>query len=173
MHKCINRLPMSNTIPSSSVEPPIPPPSYENSRRTSSNREKVLIVHGHEELPKVQLANFLYEKGFEPIILHQQPNGGRTLIEKLEKGSSDVRYAFILLTPEDRCDGHLRARQNVILELGFFWGTLGRDRVCCLSKGEVQLPSDMHGIALIQFKERFEEIYYSIEVELRNAGYNI
>ena len=165
---------MSNTIPSSWVEPPLPhDPPYGNSRTISPNRPKVFIVHGHEELPKVQLANFLYQKGLEPIILHEQANGGRTLIEKLEKGSSDVQYAFILLTPDDHCDGYLRSRQNVILELGFFWGKLGRGRVCCLSKGEVELPSDMHGIALIPFRQRFEEIYYNIEIELKNAGYNV
>ena len=165
---------MSNTIPNSMIDPPIPHDAlYGNSRRISSNRPKVFIVHGHDELSKYQLSHFLSQKGLEPIILHDKPNSGNTLIEKFEKGSLDVRYAFVLLTPDDQCDGHFQARQNVILELGYFWGNLGRDRVCCLSKGPVELPSDMYGIALIPFKQSVKEVYYDIETELISAGYKI
>ena len=138
-------------------------------------KPKVFIVHGHDELRyRYQLAHFLNQKGLESIILHEQPSGGRTIIEKLEKSSADVGYAFILITPDDHCNGQsLRARQNVILELGFFWGILGRGRVCCLTKGEVELPSDMHGIVYIRFNQNIEEVYYEIENELKNAGYSV
>jgi predicted nucleotide-binding protein len=167
---------MSNTIPTSWVESPIERnPSYENRRRISPNPRKVFIVHGHDKLRyRYQLAHFLNQKGFESIILHEQSNGGRTIIEKLENSSADAGYAFILITPDDICNGqNLRARQNVILELGFFWGLLGRDRVCCLKNGEVELPSDMHGILYIPFKQNIEQIYYKMENELKNAGYNV
>ena len=39
-----------------------------------------------------------------------------------------------------------RARQNVIMELGYFMGRLSRLRVCALYKGGVELPSDYQGV---------------------------
>jgi len=65
------------------------------------------------------------------------------------------------------------ARQNVILEFGYFMGLLGRDRVCCLYQGNVELPSDMHGIVYIPFKESVNEVEKKIAKELKEAGYKI
>lgn len=66
-----------------------------------------------------------------------------------------------------------RARQNVVLELGYFIGKLSRDRVCCLHKGDVELPSDMHGIVYIFFKKSVNEVRHKIIKELKEAGYEI
>lgn len=66
-----------------------------------------------------------------------------------------------------------RARQNVILEFGYFIGKLSRNRVCCLYKGEIELPSDMHGIRYVQFKNSIDEIRTLIMKELKQAGYEI
>ncbi|MGB8035837.1 MAG: nucleotide-binding protein, partial [Nitrososphaeraceae archaeon] len=101
--------------------------------------KKVFIVHGHDDGSKNELASFLYRLGLTPIILHEQANEGRTVVEKFESYASDVGYAFILLTPDDvggkdKAELKPRARQNVILELGYFMGKLGRDRVCGLYK---------------------------------------
>lgn len=65
------------------------------------------------------------------------------------------------------------ARQNVILEFGYFMGLLGRDRVCCLYKGDVKLPSDMHGIVYIPFRESVNEVIDKIIKELKAVGYEI
>jgi len=125
----------------------------------------------------------LYDFGLNPIVLHEQPSGSRTIVEKLEK-YSDVGYALVILTPDDvggpskdrrilRVEGKERARQNVILEFGYFMGLLGRDRVCCLYKGDVELPSDMHGIVYIPFKDSVEEVRNKIIKELKAAGFEI
>jgi len=66
-----------------------------------------------------------------------------------------------------------RARQNVILEFGYFMGLLGRDRVCCLHKGSVDIPSDMHGIVYIPFKESVNENREKIINELIEAGFKL
>lgn len=68
-----------------------------------------------------------------------------------------------------------RARQNVVLEFGYFIGLLGRDRVCCLYKGDVELPSDMRGIVYIPFKKSIDEkeVRNKIIKELKEAGYKI
>lgn len=140
---------------------------------------KVFIVHGHDDVSKLELARLLDKLGLEPIILHEQANRGRTLIEKLEANALDIGYAFVLLTPDDEGtstssnDRHYRprARQNVVLELGFFMGKLGRQRVCCLYKGDVELPSDMHGVAYYPFENKISECLEGIVKELKDAGY--
>lgn len=116
---------------------------------------RVFIAHGHDEEMKQAVARTLDKLDLESIILHEQPNKGRTIIEKFEE-YSDVGFAVVLLSPDDRCfikkedediEQH-RARQNVILELGFFIGKLGRNRVMALHKegNEFEMPSDYDGV---------------------------
>jgi len=118
--------------------------------KLSTNKEpaarKVFVVHGHDEASKQSVSRFLENLGFEAIILHEQANRGQTIIEKLES-NSDVGFAVVLLTPDD--EGNTkgeapqpRARQNVILELGYFLARLGRSRVMALVRDEVEIPSD-------------------------------
>jgi len=147
----------------------------------------VFIVHGKDRKSLKELKSMLKKFGLNPIVLHEKPGGSRTIVEKLEK-YSDVGYAFVILTPDDiggpksrhyrdraflriADDVFERARQNVILEFGYFIGKLGRDRVCCLYKGSVELPSDMHGIVYIPFKDSVEETRNMIVEELKAAGY--
>ncbi len=115
----------------------------------------IFIVHGHDEAAKESVARFIERSGAKPIILHEQPNAGKTIIEKFED-NSDVGFAVVLLTPDDigapkekKDQPRLRARQNVILELGYFMGKLGRGRVCALYKEGVEIPSDYQGVLYI------------------------
>ena len=116
-------------------ESPIP----ESGPPKSTNQ--VFVIHGHDESARESVARFLEKLELEPIILHEQPNKGRTIIEKFED-YADVRFAVVLLTPDDvgavkdRADDlRPRARQNVVFEFGFFIGKLGRERVCALGEG--------------------------------------
>jgi predicted nucleotide-binding protein len=111
---------------------------------------KVFIVHGHDGEAREAVARFLGKIGFDAIILHEQANRGRTVIEKVE-ANSDVGFAIVLLTPDDEgCSKggvpEPRARQNVLLELGYFIGRLGREKVCALKRGTVEVPSDFAGV---------------------------
>jgi len=114
-----------------------------------SNR--VFIVHGHDGESREAVARFLTRVGLDPVILHEQANRGRTIIEKVE-ASSDVGFAVVLLTPDDegRARGtdklESRARQNVLLELGYFIARLGRENVCTLKRGDLEIPSDFAGV---------------------------
>mgnify|MGYP003602234178 FL=1 len=115
-----------------------------------SNR--VFVVHGHDDAALQGLARFLEKLGLEAIILKEQPDQGRTIIEKFEDTSDDIGFAVVLLTPDDlggsvKADTpNARARQNVIFELGYFAAKLGRGRVCLLRKGHVEIPSDLYGV---------------------------
>ncbi len=138
------------------------------------------IVHGHDEAAKLALKNYLQNTlGLpEPLILHEQPSGGKTIIEKLEQFASQSDLAFILLTPDDmpcECDAlshdKRRARQNVIFEMGYFLGVFGRSsgRVFLLHKGPLDLPSDIAGVVYIDITGGIEASGETIRKELKNA----
>lgn len=130
-----------------------PPAAVGGSRR-------VFVVHGHDGAAKESLARFLTKLTLDPIVLHEQASAGRTIIEKFETYSGDVAFAVVLLTPDDVGSARgeqskmlPRARQNVILELGYFMGRLGRTNVCALHKGGVELPSDYQGVVYIDMDD--------------------
>jgi DNA-binding response OmpR family regulator len=120
---------------------------------------KAFIVHGHDEVVLLELKNYLQNtlRFPEPIILREQPSQGRTIIEKFEEAAADVDLVFVLLTPDDQvitADGksdQRRARQNVILELGFFLAHFQRrsGKVILLHKGALDIPSDLEGVVYV------------------------
>lgn len=108
---------------------------------------KVFIIHGHDELLKKDLQLLLIRGGVNNIVLHEMADKGRSIIDKLIEEGKDSNYAIGLLTPDDLLqDGTGRARQNVILEIGYFLGKLGKERVRMLIKEGVEIPSDLSGI---------------------------
>lgn len=128
-------------------------PVHKNKATDNTN---IFVVHGHDDAAKHEIARFIQNAGLNPIILHEQASRGQTVIEKLEK-YSDVGFAVVLLTPDDvgRAQNQdilqPRARQNVIAELFYFLGKLGRTHVCALKKGDLEIPSDIGGVIYIDF----------------------
>ncbi|MHA2231403.1 MAG: TIR domain-containing protein [Candidatus Hodarchaeales archaeon] len=122
---------------------------------STGKENAVFVVHGHDETLLQQVARFLEKLEIKPIILFEKPGKGRTIIEKLE-AHSDVPFAIVLLTPDDlgkaskNKDLKPRARQNVILELGFFLGKLKRNNVAVLYDESIELPSDYRGVEYIK-----------------------
>lgn len=145
--------------------------------REGADTNKVFIVHGHDGEARESVARFLERVGLAPVILHEQANRGRTIIEKVE-AHSDVGFAVVILTPDDegRAIGaeklEARARQNVLLELGYFMARLGRENVCALKKGDLEIPSDFAGVVWSAMDQGGS---WRIELgkELRAAGYRI
>jgi predicted nucleotide-binding protein len=122
----------------------------------SESPSRVFIVHGRDNGAKHELARFLERLGLVPVILHEQPNSGRTLISKFREESTDIAFAIVLMTPDDvgglaRNKLKPRARQNVIFELGFFIGKLGPNRVCALVSGEIEKPSDFEAVVYVEY----------------------
>lgn len=118
-----------------------------------NNNNQIFLVHGHDNEAKQTMARFLEKSGFEVIILHEQPDEGLTIIEKIE-AYSNVGFAVVLYTEcdlgRDKNDTveneKYRARQNVVFEHGFLIGKLGRSNVCAIVKGDVQTPGDISGV---------------------------
>lgn len=135
---------------------------------------RVFVVHGHDDGSREMVARFLERIGFEAVILHEQANQGRTVIEKVE-AHGDVGFAVVLLTPDDEgCvrggTPEPRARQNVILELGYFIGRLGRGKVCALKRGTLEIPSDYAGVVYESLDGNWQQ---ALGRELQEAGHEI
>ena len=117
-------------------------------------KNKIFIVHGHDEALKYQLSDWLRKIGVEPIILHEQANGGTSsILDKLER-ESDVDCAIALFTADDvgsekGKELQPRARQNVVFEAGMFLGKLGKKRVIVLYEEGIESPGDLGGCVYI------------------------
>jgi predicted nucleotide-binding protein len=149
--------------------------------RTSpeTQRAPIFIVHGSDTLRAESVAHTVATAtGCETIILRDQPNLGRTLIEKFEQHAAEVSYAVIILTADDqgsRADEihtRPRGRQNVIFEMGYFYGLIGRGKVSVLLRPGVEKPSDMDGIAYIAFDDN-RAWKNELLRELKHAGFDI
>lgn len=122
------------------------------SKKAAISRD-VFIVHGHDAAAKDAVARVVLSLGLRPVILNEKESeGSLTIIEKLENCSS-IEYAIVLLTPDDvgyaliePDEVRYRARQNVILELGYFLAMLSRERVHVLYKGNIEIPSNFSGV---------------------------
>jgi len=116
---------------------------------------EIFVVHGHDDALKNEVARFLESRVKNKVtILHEQKNKGRTTTEKFEDHAAEAAFAVVLLTPDDQggpAEGatNPRARQNVVFELGYFFGKLGRERVAAIMKGNVEQPSDVSGVLYI------------------------
>lgn len=142
-----------------------------------TDRRRIFIVHGHDEAALQSVARFIESLDLVAVILHEQANRGLTIPEKLA-ANSNVGFAVVLLTPDDQGKAKTepdlsdRARQNVLLELGYFVGKLGRGRVCALLKGNLELPTDYVGTVYTEmdiagaWRQRLAQ-------ELDAAGYEI
>lgn len=149
-------------------------PDNEATQDNSISKSKVFVVHGHDEALKQEVARIVEKQGLEAIILSEQANHGKTIIEKFEE-NTDVGAAICLFTGDDYGkakdveDDNLRARQNVVFEAGYFMGKLGRENVILIANPEIELPSDLQGVVYTNDKS------WQIDVlkELREIGYTI
>jgi predicted nucleotide-binding protein len=133
--------------PTITKQKPLEPPS-----------NTIFLVHGRDDAAKTEVARLVERAGLDAVILHEQANGGRTIIQKFEDHGSSAGFAIVIMTPDDV--GGLdekslqpRARQNVIGEMFWFAGRLGRERVCALKKGAIELPTDFAGVGYVDMDD--------------------
>jgi predicted nucleotide-binding protein len=157
--------PSDSIAPSSVLQPEFKAPS-----------RRIFVVHGHNDAIREKVSRFLERLKLAPIVLHEQATRGKTIIEKIE-ANADVQFAVVILTGDDvgakatENDKLLpRARQNVILELGYFVGRIGRGNVCALYEDGVEIPSDYHGVGYVPLAGAWR---FELAKELRAAGIEI
>jgi len=146
---------------------------------TIRNKRKVFIVHGRDNEAKQEVARFIEKLGLQSIILHEQASSGMTIIEKIEHYSNDADFALILYTACDHGRGvheskippKNRARQNVVFEHGYLIAKLGRENVCALVKGEIEIPNDISGVVYVPMGN-FGAWKPEVVKELKACGYS-
>lgn len=145
---------------------PPDPPEETRSTGPAVRADKIFIVHGRGGLEH-QVAHWVGQvTGLRTTLLSEEAHRGRTILEKFLAHSEFARFAIVIMTgddhgsnrmpmdsPEQR-DGALaalqpRARQNVVLELGFYFGRLGRENVAVLADEAIEVPSDLAGLGVI------------------------
>ena len=153
----------------------------EIAKKSSALTDRIFIVHGHNEEMKQSVARLIEKLGLNPIILHEQANKGKTIIQKFID-NSDVGFSIVLMSADDygyaksldHTQAKHRARQNVILELGFFLGKLGTERVIALfeTTDNFEIPSDYDGILFIPY-DTDGRWKFDVVKELKSIGYEI
>lgn len=139
----------------------------------------VFLVHGHDDGAKHAVARFLEQLGVSPVILQEQINRGMTVIEKFEDFAARAGFAVVLMTPDDfgypvgkEEEKVHRPRQNVVLELGYFAAHLGRSKTFVLTKGDIEMPSDIFGL-IHEPMDKNEGWKIRLARELKAAGFQI
>lgn len=150
--------------------------------------KKVFVVHGHNDEMKLAVARVVTQLGLNPIILHEQANEGKTIIDKFETNAENIRFAIILLSGDDLASSirdlegvkdeeiksklEKRARQNVVFEMGYFAGKLGRGNLFYLLQDGVAKPGDLDGLVYTLY-DAVGAWKFSLVKELRACGYNV
>jgi len=148
--------------------------------KMTSDKNKVFIVHGHDNSAKQEVARFIKSIGLDPIILHEKASSGMTIIEKIEHYSSQADFAIVLYTPcdkgrsatEPKTHEKNRARQNVVFEHGYLMAQLGRENVCALVKGEIETPTDISGVVYVDL-DVAGAWKQEVAKELKACGYKV
>jgi predicted nucleotide-binding protein len=158
-----------------------PPGAQKGASLELETGSAVFVVHGTNEHRREQVARFTGQvvgDEMPVIVLREQPNQGQTLLEKFESSAAEARFAIVLLTADDEgkavgaAEFELRARQNVVFELGFFFGKLGRERVAVLYEEGVRRPSDIEGLVYIPLDD-VDGWKLQLARELRSAGLDV
>jgi len=149
-------------------------------KNKEENFDKIFIVHGHNETMKQSIARLIEKQKIESVILHEKPNKGKTIIEKFEL-NADVGSAVVIFSGDDygyeknidKDKAILRPRQNVIFEMGYFIGKLGREKVICIFEENIDIDvlSDYKGIIYIPYDTK-GVWKYSLGKELKEIGFN-
>jgi predicted nucleotide-binding protein/predicted Rossmann-fold nucleotide-binding protein len=136
----------------------------------------IIVIHGRSP-DRFELLNFLKANlQLNDLLMMQAEFGaGRTLPEKFEGLAAKADGAIAIATPDDvggLAESALlpRARQNVWIEVGWIWGRLGRDKVALLTKGNVDIPSDLDGIEFYSYGTSLMEVSESIRAFVTHLG---
>ena len=157
------------------LSPPVSDIRVNNQVRSN----KIFVVHGHDNEMKLAVVQTLQKLDLDPIILHEKPNSGRTLIEKISD-YAHVSFAVVLVSPDDLAypeektpdEAKYRANQNVIFELGYFLGRLGRQNVIAIyrKKKDFEIPNDYNGVLWIEYKSGW---YFELIKELKACNFDV
>jgi predicted nucleotide-binding protein len=151
-------------------------------QKATDRRTKIFVVHGHDSHALEQLELVLRRLNLDPYILQNNDGGSKTIIEALEQQIyREAAFGIVLMTPDDfgyskakgEAERQPRARQNVILEMGMVFASLGRERMVILKKGALEIPSDIDGVLRLEFNDHVKEVAVRLATRMKTAGIEI
>jgi len=163
------------------------PPQFDaQSKSVEIGGNKVFIVHGRNHAVRNSIRLFIQdEMKLETVVMEAGAHKGRTLAEKLEEMAEGCGFAVIIASLDDYLfvvdkpswdsmkltDSSRRVRrvrQNVLIEIGFFWARLGRKRTAILAEEgiEGEEASDIKGIGFIPITEDLARTKLELRKEL-------
>lgn len=150
----------------------------EKSPKLILKTNKVFVVHGRDDKSRLELCKILKDDfKLEPIVMQETPNKSiDTIISKFDRLSNECSAAIVLFTPDDEAGENMRARQNVIFELGYFLGKFQEEeerKIIILKKGNVEIPSDISGVIYLEYNKAVKEVYYDLKQQFEHWGYSI
>jgi len=149
-------------------------PKSQELKQDPTRSARVFIGHGRNDIVRSKVKDFIRDRcALEPLVLQDMPSAGLTVIEKLERYGRTADYAILILTGDDIVaeTNAKRARQNVIQELGWFQGILGRNRTAILVQDGVEIASNIAGVVVLKFvNDNVEMIFESLRKEFEDAG---
>jgi predicted nucleotide-binding protein len=154
--------------------------AYGRMRSPDDRRTKIFVVHDHTALEQLELV--LRRLALDPYILLNNDGESKTIIEALEqKIYEEAAFGIVLMTPDDygyskakgESERQPRARQNVVLEMGMVFASLGRNRMVILKKGALEIPSDIEGVLRLEFNDHVKEVALRLATRMKNAGIDI
>lgn len=155
------------------------PRDRRDSQAPSTASGEIFVIHGHDPIARLEVTVFILQLKLKPLLLGEMTTDGRTIMELIEQKCAGVGFAVAILTPDDfggsKKDPNRvndRARQNVIFEMGYFMGRLGRTRVRALCKEGVEMLSDYDGVLYIPM-DAAGAWKLQLAKELKSAGYEI
>ena len=158
------------------------PKPTQSASPTNAGPTKIFVVHGHDNPALEQLELVLRRLRLDPYILQNNDGQSKTIIEALEQQIyQEAAFGIVLMTPDDfgyaKTKGEEgrqpRARQNVVLEMGMIFASLGRHRMVILKKGALEMPSDVNGLIYLEFNEHVKEVAVKLATRMKSAGIDI
>jgi predicted nucleotide-binding protein len=154
--------------------------THEATSDSDINR-RVFVVCGQDSEMKQAVTNALAKLRLVPVVICEEPSQGRKIVEHFQE-YNDVDFALVLLSPDDSVyvkdepptKRKLRPRQDVVFELGFLLGKLGKSNVLVLFReySNFEIPSDFEGIKVVAFDDR-ESWKLALIRQLTNCGYKV
>ncbi len=177
------RKPMADLMSVSPVDDTRWYPSITKTVTSLLSYPKFLLIHGRcrdRDIVKDIIMNSNIEQMPEPIVMADNALEAKTIPDLFEGLANNVHAAIAIVTPDDlafscrEISGGIispielgspivRARENIWLELGWFWGRLGRSKVLILRQRSVTIPTDLSGIYCLEYNHSPVEVKTELE----------
>jgi predicted nucleotide-binding protein len=125
---------------------------------------RIIVVCGADDEMKQALTEALTKLSLIPLVMCEEPSQGKKIVENFNRDYADVTFAVVLLSPDDfayakneaATKRKLRPQQDVVFELGFLLGKLGKGNVLIFFREcqNFEIPTDFEGIKVTAFDDR-------------------